>query len=102
MPLTKNDLRGPAEWLAGVAEPTRLAVLRLLATGDKTVTALAQACGTEIVNISHHLNRMKGIGLVTAERDGRYTRYSLIGATVTATLLELTHGSGVKVAIPLG
>ena len=73
MPLTKNDPRGPAEWLAAIDEPIRLTVLRLLATGAKTVTELAKACGTEIANISRHLNRMKDIGLVTAERDGRYT-----------------------------
>ena len=101
MPLTKNNPRGPAEWLAAIDEPTRLTVLRTLATGAKTVTELARACGTEIVNVSRHLNRMKGTGLVTAERNGRYTRYVLVGATATATLLELTHGSGVKVAIPL-
>jgi ArsR family transcriptional regulator, nickel/cobalt-responsive transcriptional repressor len=102
MPKPKDDLKAQAAWLAGVAEPTRLAILRVLAIGDKTVTEIAQACGTEIVNISHHLTLMRGIGIVSAERDGRFVRYSLVGATATATLLELTHESGVKVVIPLG
>jgi hypothetical protein len=35
-------------------------------------------------------------------REGRQVRYSLVGITATATLLELTHASGIKVTIPLG
>jgi ArsR family transcriptional regulator, nickel/cobalt-responsive transcriptional repressor len=102
MPKPKDDPKAQAAWLGGIAEPTRMAILRVLAVGDKTVTELAQACGTEIVNVSHHLNLLKGIGIVSAEREGRFMRYSLVGATTTATLLELTHESGVKVVIPLG
>jgi ArsR family transcriptional regulator, lead/cadmium/zinc/bismuth-responsive transcriptional repressor len=44
---------------------------------------------------------LKAGGLVSATRDGRFVWYSLLGATVTATLLELAHESGVKVVIPL-
>jgi ArsR family transcriptional regulator, nickel/cobalt-responsive transcriptional repressor len=97
-----SDQRNQAEWLAGTTDPTRLVILRVLATGTKTVTELAKACGTEITNVSHHLNRMKGIGLVVAEREGRFMRYSLVGATATATLLGLTHEAGITVTIPLG
>ena len=102
MPRAKNDPRAPTEWLSAIAEPTRLAILRTLAVGDNTVTELARACGTEVVNVSHHLNLMKGLGMLSAERDGRFIRYSLVDAKVTATLLELTHVSGIKVTIPLG
>jgi DNA-binding transcriptional ArsR family regulator len=62
---------------------------------------LATICKTEIVNVSHHLNLMKATGLVTAERDGRFMRYNLVGAKATAAALELMHPSGVKVTIPL-
>jgi DNA-binding transcriptional ArsR family regulator len=97
----KRDPRSAAEWLSGIAEPTRLTILKVLATGAKTVTDLAKACETEMVNISHHVNLMKQLGLLTVERDGRFMRYSLVGATASATLLELTHESGVKVTLPL-
>jgi ArsR family transcriptional regulator, nickel/cobalt-responsive transcriptional repressor len=102
MPTPQNDPKAQAAWLGAFADPTRLAILRTLATGEKTVTELARACGVEIVNASHHLNLMKGIGVLTATRDGRFMRYSLVGATATATLLELTHESGIEVVIPLG
>jgi DNA-binding transcriptional ArsR family regulator len=97
-----NDPRSAAEWLCTIGEPTRLAILRHLSAGGMTVTEIARACGAEIVNISHHLNIMKQIGLLTAERDGRFQRYTLVGAKTTATLLELTHESGIRVVIPLG
>jgi ArsR family transcriptional regulator, nickel/cobalt-responsive transcriptional repressor len=77
-----------------------LAVLRQLTAGEKTVAALAQVCGTEVMNVSHHLQMMKSVGLLSAEGDGRFVWYSLVGATVTSTLLELAHASGVKVVLP--
>ena len=101
MPNSLTDPNAQAAWLSGIAESTRLAILCALAAGAMTVIELAPACGTEIVNVAHHLNRMREIGLLASEREGRFVRYSLVGATATATLLELTHGSGIKVTIPL-
>lgn len=63
-----NDPRAQAEWLAGVAEPTRLAVLRALAIGDNPVTELAPECGAEVVSVSHQLGLVKKAGLVVAAR----------------------------------
>ena len=99
--LTKNQ-KAEAAWLAAFGEPTRLAILRALATGEKTVTKRAVACGVEVVNASHHLSILKGCGLVAAERDGRFVRYSLVGAAVGGGTLTLAHPSGAKVVIPLG
>ncbi|QJW95251.1 ArsR/SmtB family transcription factor [Frigoriglobus tundricola] len=101
MPKVADDTKNQAAWIAAIGEPTRLMVLRILATGEKTVTELAKMCRVEIVNISHHLNLMKAAGLVTAERDGRFMRYNLVGAKATGTALELAHGTGVRVFIPL-
>ena len=94
--------KAEAAWLAAFGEPTRLALLRALATGEKTVTQLAVACGAEMVNVSHHLSVLNDSGLVTVVRDGRFRRYALAGAAVGGGTLTLTHSSGVKVVIPLG
>lgn len=101
MSRSSDDSKSQAAWIAAVGEPTRLAILRILATGEKTVTELAKVCQVEIVNVSHHLNLMKAAGLVTAERDGRFMRYNLVGAKANAGALELLHESGVKIFIPL-
>jgi ArsR family transcriptional regulator len=78
-----------------------MAIVNCLATGAKTVTEPAKVCHTEIVNVSHHLGVMKAAGILVAERDGRFQRYSLVGASATGAMLEIRHESGIKVLIPL-
>ena len=95
------DRRAEADWIAALGNLTRLAIIRALATGVKTVTELARECEDEIVNVSHHLGVLRGARLVACERDGRFMRYRLLGGEATATELELTHGSGARVIIPL-
>src|SRR4051812_43055992 len=68
MPLNQQDRKTLAEWLAALAEPTRLAVIAALAAGPKTVTELARVCKAEMVNVSHHLGVMKASGLVDSSR----------------------------------
>ena len=101
MKRSTEDLRGEADWLAAIGEPTRLTIIRTLAIGEKTVTELAKACKSEVVNVSHHLGVMRTAGLVKCDRDGRFMRYSLLGASATATELELTHPSGTRTIVPL-
>ena len=71
------------------------------ATGVKTVTELARAAKAELVNVTHHLKILKAAGVVSVERDGRFMRYSLLGAKATAVAIEMTHKSGAKVTLPL-
>ncbi|MBP3957150.1 winged helix-turn-helix transcriptional regulator [Gemmata sp. G18] len=97
-----TDLKAQADWISAAGEPTRLALIRALAAGEKTVTMLARECRTEMVNVSHHLSILKVVGVVTAQKDGRFMLYSLVGATATGAALELVHPSGAKVTIPLG
>lgn len=94
-------LKPEADWLAAFADPTRIAILRLLATGEHTVSVMARELNIEIVNISHHLGVMRGAGVVKCERDGRFMRYTLLGAKATATALELSHPSGMRMILPL-
>ncbi|MCE9566531.1 MAG: metalloregulator ArsR/SmtB family transcription factor [Planctomycetes bacterium] len=99
--MTAAQLKAQAEWVFAFGEPTRLAIVRALATGVKTVTEVAKATKSEMVNVSHHLSVMKAAGVVAAERDGRFMRYSLIGAKATAVAIEITHESGAKVTLSL-
>ena len=100
--MPSKSQKAEAAWLAAFGEPTRLAILRALATGEMTVTQLAVACKVEMVNVSHHLSVLRDSGLVTVERDGRFMRYALVGGRVSGTTMTLTYSSGMKVVIPLG
>jgi len=100
MPRHTSDPRA-SDWLGAIAEPNRLAILRLLTGGNRSVAEVTKALQCESGNASHHLRRMKAVGLLESEKDGASVSYGLIGATVTAAHLTLTHGSGIVVTIPL-
>jgi ArsR family transcriptional regulator len=103
MPKSTDSTKVQADWIAAIGEPTRLAIVRILATGEKTVSELAKALNVEIVNVSHHLGVMRDAGLVTAvrdNRDGRFMRYTLQEVKASGAVLELVHDSGIKVTIP--
>jgi ArsR family transcriptional regulator len=101
MGLEPEILNSQAEWLAAIGEPTRLAIILALVKGVKTVTALAEECHTELVNVSHHISILRGAGVVNGERKGRFVRYSLVSSSVSAMTLELRHSSGIRVVLPL-
>lgn len=63
--------------LKALAHPQRLMILSHLLQGPKTVSELVDACGASQSQISQFLMRMKLEGLVRAERDGRFVRYSV-------------------------
>lgn len=99
--MTKDQIRAQADWFAAFGEPTRLTIIRDLAVGVKTVTDLATLLKVELVNVFHHLKVLKAAGVVTAERDGRFRRCSLVGAKTTARAIEMTHKSGARIVLPL-
>lgn len=60
-----------AEMLAALASPIRLRLLVVLATyDDLDVGALAAELGIPMANTSHHLVRLRGVGLVRSQRMG--------------------------------
>nr|WP_274708098.1 helix-turn-helix domain-containing protein [Arthrobacter sp. H16F315] len=58
-------------------EPTRRALLRLLAAGEKTVTELSANFPVSRSAISQHLLLLSDVGLVSARKDGRNRYYGL-------------------------
>lgn len=101
--MAAKNTGGLAGWLSAVGEPTRLKIIRELATGSKNVTELARLLNTEIVNVSHHLSVLRRADVVRNEQHGRHVVYSfatppevLPGGTV-----RLTHGpTGAVVELP--
>ena len=54
-----------------LANPTRLAILLTLQTGDQRITELAAQLGGSQANISAHLIKLKKSGLITSRTQGR-------------------------------
>ncbi len=64
--------------LSALAEPTRLATIRLLADGDEhCVCELMQALGATQSRMSRHMQVLKQAGLVIDRRDAQWVRYRL-------------------------
>ncbi|MEU8118871.1 DUF5937 family protein [Spirillospora sp. NPDC049024] len=69
--------------LEALAHPVRLRLLRTLARGAHTTGELAHAWELSPPEVSRHLAVLRRAGLLTAQRQGRYVRY-------TAKLTDLT------------
>ena len=60
-----------------LADPTRLRLIHELLSGAKSVGALAKACGVSASAVSHQLQRLRDLRLVTFTRDGNTLSYEL-------------------------
>lgn len=60
-----------------LADPTRLAVLRVLMDGPKHVGQINDVVQIEQTLLSHHLRVLREAGLVVAQRDGKAMLYRI-------------------------
>ena len=59
-----------AHVLKAMGEPTRLHLLQEMMHGERSASDLVDAVGTSQANVSKHLTRLKGAGLVESRREG--------------------------------
>jgi ArsR family transcriptional regulator len=60
-----------------LGDPTRLRILRLVAEAPLNVTELVSLVGVAQSSVSHHLGKLKGLGLLREERQAGFSYYSL-------------------------
>lgn len=60
-----------------LGDPTRLRILRLVAETPLNVTELVSVVGIAQSSVSHHLAKLKGIGLLREERQAGFSYHSL-------------------------
>lgn len=70
----------------GLADPSRLAILRELRHGALTAGQVARLCGLPPPKASNHLLCLLECGLVTVEARGRYNVYALAHPSVARLL----------------
>jgi len=90
MPISLGPGAAAARQAAGLfrilANPTRLAILLTLQTGDQRITDLAAQLGGSQANISAHLIKLKKSGLITSRTQGRAVYYRLTQPELSALL----------------
>lgn len=73
----------------GLAHGHRLALLELLAQGERDVETLAERLQLPVASVSQHLQRLKRAGLVLARRQGRRQVYTLVDPKVSGLVSSL-------------
>ena len=76
-PSERADLAVAAKLFRGLGDPTRLAIVKLLAGGEQRVTDLVTALCSSQPNVSGHLACLKECGLVEDRPQGRAVFYRL-------------------------
>ncbi len=79
------------EVLRLLADPTRLALLRHLAAGERSVGALALALDRPVPAVSQHLARLRGGQLVRTRREASTVHYRLANEHVAALVAHVLH-----------
>ncbi|MFN6925608.1 MAG: ArsR/SmtB family transcription factor [Tabrizicola sp.] len=75
--------------LKSLSHEGRLQILCLLIENEMSVTQLAEALGTNPVNVSQQLMRLRAEGIVQTRREGKSVIYSLAREEVVAIVAAL-------------
>jgi len=88
-----------AKLFRGFSDPSRLKILEALRDGPLTVGEIVEAVDLSQSNASNHLGCLRGCGLVTTKKQGRYVTYQLSNDSVSdllglaeALLADLARG----------
>lgn len=80
------------------AEPTRLAILQHLSSGEHRVRDLVEHMGLAQSTVSKHLKFLVECGLITARPQGRATWYALADPSALRALIiaaeQMLHATG--------
>jgi DNA-binding transcriptional ArsR family regulator len=80
-----------AKYFRAFADPTRLAILQLVAESERSVGELVTATGQSQPKVSNHLACLRWCGFVATRREHRRVYYSIADPRVSE-LLALAHG----------
>ena len=86
----------------GLADPTRLSILRMLMTGEMRVAALTAQLALAQSTVSQHLACLRDCALVTVRAEGRSSIYALAHPELLDMLLaseKLLAATGDKVVL---
>ncbi len=76
--LDEHQVESVAQMFNGLADETRVRIVKLLAKGEFTVDELVEFLGAAQSTTSHHLKVLKDANLIKGEKRGRNTYYSLV------------------------
>lgn len=88
-----DALMRAAAVIRSLGHPLRLRLLEAIETGDRSVSELQDYSGATQSEVSRQLAVLRGHGIVTARRDGKFMLYSISEPKVHA-ILDCIRGCG--------
>ncbi len=76
--MDEQKVESVAQMFNGLADETRVRIVKLLAKGEFTVDELVEVLGAAQSTTSHHLRVLKEANLIKGEKRGRNIYYSLV------------------------
>lgn len=76
--MDEQQVENVAQMFNGLADETRVKIVKLLAKGEFTVDELVEFLGSAQSTTSHHLRVLKEANLIKGEKRGRNIYYSLV------------------------
>ncbi|MDO4888401.1 MAG: metalloregulator ArsR/SmtB family transcription factor [Actinomycetaceae bacterium] len=86
-PTAPGSVAGCAQLFQALADPTRLAIVEHLATGEHRVRDLVEHMGFAQSTVSKHLSVLLDCGIVSVRPQGRSSWYSLTDAALLDCLM---------------
>ncbi len=87
--MQSEELEAMVDVLKALADPSRLKLLGVLAHGEASVGALAEALNLKDPTVSHHLTRLHAAGLVSFRAEGTTRFYRLEDAALAKLRKEM-------------
>lgn len=85
--MNASQAKARSDILKALAHPTRILMLDALSRGDLCVTDLQEFAAASLPTVSHHLDKLKGVGIVTERREGKRVVHHL----ACPCMLEAVH-----------
>jgi ArsR family transcriptional regulator len=76
------------KFLKCIGDPTRLRILKFLATGEKCVCEIVEAIDKEQSLVSHHLKALKECNIVLSTQKAKRIYYRLANPEVASLILK--------------
>ena len=94
--MDEQQVLNVAQMFNGLADETRIKIVKLLSKGEFTVDELVEFLGTAQSTTSHHLKVLKDANLIKGEKRGRNTFYSLVKPE--AASMEIANQSPISLS----
>ncbi len=75
-----------AKLFRGLSDPSRLAILKTLLSGERSVSSIVEMTELSQPNVSGHLSCLRDCGLVASRQEGRQVFYSLTDDEMEAVM----------------